>query len=297
RYNFDNGFSLNSQSIYFNKNTEELTLNLSYIHAPTNTYLPLTVEKNLKNNRFEDTLNKLSDTKPLEKINGYYGYIEKEGKKHYQFIAEEDGVTYSFEDFIGHNTALDSELIAMMGDSLKTEKDGAISHFYDRFSFRLNDLHFPKIKKDDVENVEVEIRDLGHWAFDNSNIIEVTYDFGDDTYVKFSNAGMDLYNNNVGFEKLEEEHTEGGVTVTSFDDVYVEDRTIYFWEADGHYYIIVLDSPNEHFSKEDIYEIIDSSREDRRPFTNINVFKAQNEGPVHSGLDKKIHDYLLNHVD
>src|SRR5699024_12615350 len=118
-----------------------------------------------------------------------------------------------------------------------------------------------------------------------------------DAYGKWWNEGRELDNSNLGFVKLEEEHTESGVIVTSFDDVYVEDRTMYFWEADGHYYIIVLDSPNEHFAKEDIYEIIDSSREDRRPFTNINVFKAQNEGPVHSELDKKIHDYLLNHVD
>lgn len=63
----------------------------------------------------------------------------------------------------------------MMGNALKSEEDDANNHFYKRFKFALEDLHFPQINKAQVRNTKVTIGDLGHWGFDNNNFIKFTY--------------------------------------------------------------------------------------------------------------------------
>src|SRR5699024_6259346 len=87
--------------------------------------------------------------------------------------------------------------------------------------------------------------------------------------------------------KTNEEETGGGETVTTFD-TDEESRTVYLWQADGHYYSIELESKNDGISTEDIYAIIDSSREDTREFSDKNVFKSRNKETTHSELENDI---------
>lgn len=294
--NWENGFELHFQKTSYNQGTEKFNHKVTYIHTPSKAYLPLVAEKNTNHDLYAETVEQIKEAEPLQEINGYYGYMEENGDKHYQYITRKDGVTYHFENERDEKEGIDEDLVSMMGNALKTEDDGAYSHFYDRFEFRIDDLHFPQIDKEYVKNVEVEIGGLGHWAFDNNNFIQVTYDFGNDTSMHFYNYGEDLYTPNESYTKINEEETDGGETVITFD-TDVESRTVYLWEADGHYYSIELDTENDTISIEDIYAIIDSSRDDTREFSDKNVFKSRNEGPTHSRLDNKILQRLLDITD
>lgn len=291
--NWENGFELNFQQTSFNQKTEELTHSVAYIHTPSDTYFPLLVEMNTEHDRYAEVTEQLKDAQPLQERDGYYGYIEEDGEKYYQYIAKENGATYYFENNTDPEDRLNADLVSMIGDSLKKEEDGAYSYFYDRFEFKLDDLHFPQMNQEYVENVEIDIVDVGHWAFDNSNFIKITYDLGDNTLLHFYNYGMDLYTPNVSYTEIKEEETDGGQTVTTFD-TDIEYRTVYLWEADEHYYVIELDMKNEAISTEEIYAVIDSSRDDTRSFSDKDVFKSINEGPSHNELDEEILQNLLD---
>ena len=294
--NWKNGFELFSQRTFYNQGTKKLNHKVTYIHTPSKAYLPLVIKKDTNHEWYSKTVEQLKEAKPLQEIDGYYGYKKENGEKYYQYIAKKDGITYYFENERDEKEGIDEDLVSMIGNALKTEKDGAYSHFYDRFEFELDDLHFPQMDKEYVENVEIEIGDLGHWAFDNNNFIKVTYDFGNDTRMHFYNYGEDLYTPNESYTKTNEEETGGGETVTTFD-TDEKSRTVYLWEADGHYYSIELESKNDGISTEDIYAIIDSSREDTREFSDENVFKSRNKGPTHSELDDDILQRLSDITD
>lgn len=295
--NWENGFELYSQRTSYNQGSEEFNHKVTYIHTLSNAYLPLVAKKDTNHDWYAETVDQLKETEPLQDIDGYYGYMEENGEKHYQYIAKKDGITYYFENERDEKEGIDEDLVSMMGNALKTEVDGAYSHFYDRFEFEIDDLHFPQMDKDYVKNVEVEIGDLGHWAFDNNNFIQVTYDFGNETLMHFYNYGEDLYTPNESYTKENEEETDGGETVITLDTEDFESGTVYLWEADGHYYSIELDTENDSISTEDIYAIIDSSRDDTREFSDKNVFESSNNGPTHSELDDKILQRLLDIAD
>lgn len=290
------GFDFFFQSTSYNQGTEELIHSVTYIHRFTDAFLPLVAEKNVDNDRFAKTVDKFIDAQRLEEINGYYGYMEEDGEKHYQYIAEEDGVTYYFENETDESKGLDAELVSMMGNALKSEGDGACSHFYDRFQFDLEQLHFPYMKKDDVENVEVEIGDLGYWAFDNNNFIKIAYDLGDDTILRYNIYGEDLYSTNVRYIEIKKEETKGGVAVTTFE-TDLEYQRIYLWEADELYYIFEVDSYNDSITTEDIYALIDSSRDDTRVFTDPDVFKNPTKEPTNRPLEEEIIQRFLELAD
>lgn len=281
---WEDGFELFFQETSFNEETEELAQTMTYIHTASDTYLPFEVEHNIDNNRYTEIVEQLNDPQPLEEIDGYYGYIEEDQEKYYQYIAKKDNTIYYFEN---EEDQLDEELVAMMGNSLKLEEDGANNHFYKRFKFSLEDLHFPQINKEQIKNTKVTIGDLGHWGFDNNNFIKFTYELNNDIQLHFYNYGVDLYTPQSSNSEIKTEQTEGDIEVTTFD-TDVENRTVYLWEADNHYYVIELDENDETLSTEEVYAIVDSSREDSRKFSNEDIFENKYEEDIDDSLNKEI---------
>ncbi len=288
RYNIENGFDLSFQSTYYNQKTEELRHRVNVTHAISDAFLAFETEKNTSEERYEEKLEEMNDAKPLDNHTGYVGLVEEDGEKRYDFAIEEDDTFYFFERGRAVEEGYDEELVKLLGESLKTEEEGAYSYFYDRFKFHVDELHFPLMSKDAVENIEVEINDLGYWAFDNPNTINVTYDLGDETVFEFAIRGMEMYANDVGYSEVDQEETEDGIVVTTYDNERSEQQ-IYAWEADDSYYAISIAEPEKaSLSTDDIYAIIDSSRDDERSFSNKDLFTQQLEEPQLEAIDEEI---------
>lgn len=287
--NIENGFNLSYQSTYYNPQTEELLHKVNVTHAISDAFLAFDAEKNM--DRYEEKVEALQDAKPLENHTGYVGFVEEDGEKRYDFAVKENDISYIFERGQSVDKGYDEEFVTSLGESLKTEEEGAYEYFYPRFEFQLENLHFPLINKEKVDHIEVEMSDLGYWAFSNPNTITVMYDLGEETTLRFYIEGMDNYSSNVGYTVVDEGKTEYDIPVTEYE-TDLEYRTIYTWEEDGYFYAIELDTETDPLTTEDIYAIIDSSRDDNRTFTNKEVFRAETEEPQLTDLDNDILEKL-----
>lgn len=289
--NIENGFDLSFYSISYNQQTEELTHRVNYTHAISDAFLAFEANKNTGDARYEEKIEAMNDVKPLEQHTGYVGYNEEDGEMRYDFTITEGNVFYFFERGEPETVGFDEEFVQLLGNSLKTEEDGAYSYFYDRFTFKLDELHFPLISQDAVQNMEVKISDLGYWGFDNPNTMLVTYNLEDGGAFDYTINGMDMYADDVSFTVEAEDETKNDISVTIYHDEVAE-QNVYAWEKDSYYYSITIDSDQGALATDDIYAIIDSSREDNRSFTNKDVFKNQLEEPIINQTGEKILEQL-----
>lgn len=293
-YDAENGFELLYQSITYNSESGELIHQVNYNHVRTDTFLRFEAEQQTSEERYEETVDRLQDAEPLEHSNltGFYGFTEEDGEIHYEFAAKGDDTIYFYENSCPASEGYDYALTKSIGQSLKTEADGAHSHFYDRFEFDLDQLNFPLFHQDHVSSVEVGVYDLGYWAFSNPNSVQVMYDLNEyDTKLRYSIDGMDHYSNNVGYTLVEEGETAGDIHVTAYETSTTL-RSVYVWERNDHFYTIHLDSDNDLLTTENIYAIIDSTYDDNRQFENKDLFNPTNEEPDLTEIDKGVYDRL-----
>lgn len=293
-YDIENGFELLFQSINYNSQSGELIHQVNYNHVRTDTFLRFEAEQHTSEERYEETIDRLQDVKPLEHpdLTGFYGFTEEDGEIYYELAAKGNDVFYFYENSRPESEGYDAVLTKFIGQSLKKEADGAQSYFYDRFEFKLDQLHFPLFHQDHVSNVEVGIFDLGYWAFSNPNSIEVRYDLDEyNTILRYSINGMDHYSHNVGYTFVKEGETEYEIHVTEYETSTTL-NSIYVWKRNDHIYSILLDTDNDALTTEDIYAIIDSTYDDNRSFKNKDVFNATNEEPDLTEIDKEVHDRL-----
>lgn len=293
----EHDFNLSFLSIEYNQQTEELRHRVNVDYVGSDAFLAFEAEKNTSEDRYEEKLEEMNDAKPLDNHTGYVGLVEEDGEKRYDFAIHEDDTFYYFERGWEVDEGYDEKLVKLLGESLKTEEDGAYSYFYDHFGFELDDLHFPLMSKDAVENIEVEINDLGFWASNEANIvISVTYDLGDDTAFTYEINGIEMLSGNETFVEKEEGETDHGITVTTYEDEVFED-TILAWEEDDYSYSITTHIDDTSLSTDDIYAIVDSSRDDDRSFARDDIFDPINEEPNLSDRDQDVLTHLEKIAD
>src|SRR5699024_128578 len=219
--------------ITYNSGTDELIHEADYVHHRTSLLLQFTAQKNSEENHFEEELEQMEDLEPIDIPHavGCSGSMTSDyGDVYHTFTAQTDDVDYTFSRKKFHLKQFDVELARSLGESLKTEEEGAYTPFYERFALDEHTFHFPMFHKDFVNHVEVSITDIGQVELSWTNDVFLRYNVGEEesefTYIiRHTNRFAD----NIDYTEIESLETENGNTVTAYESDRLDNVT-YVWE-------------------------------------------------------------------
>lgn len=282
-------FRLSFQSIIYDASSGELKLEADYKHSGSSAFLSFTATKNPADDPYQETIDQLHDAAPLDhpELTGFYGATEYNGKTYYEFAAKGDNAVYVYKNTRSESEGYDAELAKWIGESLATEKDGAHSQFYDRFSLESDQLHFPMLNETFIQHINVEVFDFGYYELDRTNRIHLVYHLIDGSTFTYGIDQMNFHGKMDHHVYLDEGETENGLTVTEYEDTKTGDA-LFIWEIDEYYYSLLVDYHEEPLTTGDIYAIIDSASDDNREFDNEHLFTETNEEPILTDIDKKV---------
>ena len=282
-----NDFEFRHGEITYNSDTDELIYEADYLYQKMSFLLQFTAHKNSEEDIFEEELKQMEEVEPLHipHADGYMGSKTGGRDLYHTFVAQTDDTDYNFSRNHLDMEQDDVEVVRAIGESLKTEEEGAYTPFYERFTLDPSTLHFPMLHKDFVHHVEVTIGDIGD--YEPTNDIFMTYYVGEDdksfTY-QIRNEGRFAYSDIY----IEEERfeTENGLTVT----MYVDEKAgndVFVWEHEDIAYAMMIDPTEGLFTDEELEAIIDSSIDDSREFSSDDIFEPINDEPKLSDKDQE----------
>lgn len=281
------GFHLADYALTFHPKTGELSHEVKYSHKMSDASMTFKAEKKTSENQYEEMVDAIENKQPFEEHTGYYGYIEENGIKEYTYAIQDEDTSYFFEKGWWDADFFDEEFVRLLGESLRTEADGAYSYFYDNFDFSLDSLHFPQMSQDAVEECTVTIRNLGYTGEEHSNAIYLRYTLTEGEKISFIVEGMDTTSLMQNLIEKDQVETDNGTSVTIYE-MDNREGTYYTWEKDDAYYTIFVHGGETTLSHKDIYAIIDSSVDDTRTFERKDIFDQRVEEPTPTKIDKKI---------
>jgi len=275
---FKRGFDLTNDAITYDPATGQLQHEVTYSHKVSDMSMTFAADKNTSDDRYEETVANMTEQKPFDDHTGYYGYIEENDKKEYTYALQTDDTSYLFERGWWDEDFFDEEFVKLLGESLRTEADGAYDYFYDDFAFKVDSLHFPLLSKDVVDDFNVTLQ---------TNALYLRYDLAGSANINFIVEAEEPTGFLSSLSEIDEVKTDNGIALT----VYESDdfgTTFYTWEKGDYYYSLVLYTDEESLTTEDIYAIIDSSTDDTRSFENENVFDNHVDEPSLTDVDEVI---------
>lgn len=272
------GFDLTNDAITYDPATEELEHEVTYSHKVSDLSMTFAAEKNTSDDRYEEAVADMIEQKPFDDHEGFYGYIENKDKKEYTYALQTDDTSYFFKRGWWDEDFFDEEFVKLLGESLRTEADGAYDYFYDDFAFKLDSLHFPLLSKDVVDDFEITIQ---------TDALYLRYDLAESANINFIVEANDPSGYLSNLSEIDEVKTDNGISLTVYE---AEDASItyYTWEKDETFYSLVLDANEGSLTTDEIYAIIDSSIDDTRSFENEDVFDEQVDEPSLTDVDKAI---------
>lgn len=294
---YGNDFEFRMGQIIYNSDTDELIHEADYLYEKTSFLLQFTAHKNSEEDIFEEELEQMEDVEPLDlpHADGYMGSMTRGRHLFHTFVAQTDDTDYNFSRNNLDMEQDDVEVVRAIGESLKTEEEGAYTPFYERFTLDLSELHFPMLHKDLVNHVEITIGDIGDYVPTN-DIFMTYYVGGDDKSFTYQIRNEDRFAySSIHIEK-ERFETENGLTVT----MYVNEKSgydVFVWEHEDIAYAIMIDPTEDLFTDEELEAIIDSSIDDSREFSRDDIFEPINDEPKLSDKDQEALSQLKKIAD
>lgn len=162
------------------------------------------------------------------------------------------------------------EIVEKMGQSLKTEEEGAYDAFYNDFAIDVNQLKFPLFHDERVSVYEASI------AIDKikrNTTIQLTYMLSEQDFLIYQIEENSTIIDD-SYKEVESFTTTSGKLITEYVKEDDAENRVFHWKDHAYDYTLSLSLKNtDIIDKSELREVIESVFEDNRSFENKDVFQ------------------------
>lgn len=210
--------------------------------------------------------------------------IGKFKEEDFSIMLAKEGEKTLYESSYYHKDFTDN-LMNQVAHSLKSEDQGVYDLYFDRILLDMDKIKLPNLNpnKIGVQSISSSFTEVNGFSLE---LIYSTPDKYEFIYIIRDTEQIESQYQKKGTEIL------NGTEISLYFNEYNQGFNVFMWSDDEHFYELRNSIKTSLTDKEDIYEIIKSSMDDSRSFTDMSLFKPTNPKPVLNSEDKEIRDKI-----
>lgn len=215
-----------------------------------------------------------------------YGKFNDELDEDYYIVGHDNNMTYILQ--IGsEEEGFSEEIVRLIGESLRSEVEGAFDPLYNNFSIPLSDIKLPSLNEQRVaiQDIHLSVNTIR----DTSNIF-MTYLLSEEDTITYQIASTEPQIEKSN-KKASTITLNNGTKVNQFETKSKEQ--IFQWDDGTNYYTMtVMLKDDTIIQSDEIIEIIESAQKDTRTFDDEQFFQSLSEHPKKTDIDKQLLNML-----